>query len=277
MTTTLQQRLWAIDADKGQIEQILLNLSVNARDAMPGGGRLSISTRNVDLSQEQSVPHDGAMPGPYVMLTVTDTGVGMNEETQYKVFEPFFTTKQPGVGTGLGLATVYGIVKQAGGHIWLYSEPEQGTTFKIFFPRSTAREPAAQTVTEPVSLEGTESILLVEDDASIRGLASRILTSHGYGVISAGSGEEALEMLGSGEVETDLVITDIVLPGMNGRDTAMRLRDVAPKVKTLFMSGYTDDEIVRRGLVHDNAVFLSKPFSADGLLRKAREALDFLP
>jgi PAS domain S-box-containing protein len=267
-------KLGSVMADPGQIEQVVLNLAVNAQDAMPDGGTLTFETADVDLDETHAASHTGGRPGPHVMLAVSDTGVGMDEATRARVFEPFFTTKAPGKGTGLGLSTVYGIVKQSGGSIWVYSEPGRGTRFKIYLPR-VAMDPARERpVRATTAIRGTETILLVEDEESLRDLARRLLESAGYTVLPARNGEEALLLLERREQPVHLVFTDVVMPGMSGRDLAGRLREIRPGIKILFTSGYTDDYIVRRGVLDDATHFLGELYTFGDLTRKVREVLD---
>jgi CheY-like chemotaxis protein len=274
LVTVLGERLGSIKADPGQIEQILMNLAINARDAMPQGGRLTIETGNVDLDRTYARLHPGVEPGFYVLLAVTDTGHGMTPEVLARAFEPFFTTREPGKGTGLGLATVHGIVKQSGGHVWVHSEPGQGTSFKIYLPRvdEPAEKVEAPAVEEPPP-RGSETVLLVEDDASLRELIRECLESTGYTVIEARHGAEALGICERGPTPIDLVMTDVVMPGMSGRELADRLRLSRPEIRVLYMSGYTGDAVVLHGVLREDA-FLQKPFTAAALARAVREALD---
>jgi two-component system cell cycle sensor histidine kinase/response regulator CckA len=272
---SLDSRIEAINADPGQLEQVLMNLVVNARDAMPGGGRLTITTSNSELSAESAKGALRAPDGDYVVLAVSDSGCGMNRATQQRIFDPFFTTKEQGRGTGLGLATVYGIVKQSGGEIYLYSEVGRGTTFKIYFPSfilgtEEPREDAR--TTEP--RRGSESILLVEDDSNLRALVARVLKSRGYTVHVAASGVEALLIASDPAILLDAVITDVVMPGMNGRELVEKLLESRPEMGSLLMSGYTDDDVLRRGVLQGETAFLQKPFTPDQLARKVRAVLD---
>jgi two-component system, cell cycle sensor histidine kinase and response regulator CckA len=274
----LDPRLGRVRVDPGQIHQIIMNLAVNARDAMPNGGQFTIETRNVDLDEDYARLHSDVRPGGYVMLVVSDTGVGMDSDIRTRVFEPFFTTKEPGKGTGLGLATVYGIVTQSGGHISLYSEPRQGTVFKIFLPRvdeplsNAAAHPAA-----PKALRGAETVLLVEDEDTVRLLSRHILELYGYTVLEARGPEEALAMAEHYEGSIHLLLTDVVMPGGGGRLVAEQLSASRPGVKVLYVSGYTDDAVVRYGVLHAEAAFLQKPFTAVSLAAKVREVLDGVP
>jgi signal transduction histidine kinase len=260
--------------DPGQVEQVVLNLVVNARDAMPTGGKLTIESANVTLDDSYASQHEGVTPGAHVMLAVSDTGSGMDAATQARIFEPFFTTKEPGKGTGLGLSTVFGIVKQSGGHIWVYSEVGNGTTFKLYFPRTNARAAASSGPLAPAPANGVERILLVEDNDALRVLACKVLRRHGYVVHDFPNGDAALDFLGAGSVEVDLLLTDVVMPGMNGRELADRLRSTRPLLKVLYMSGYTDDAIVRHGVLDRGVAFLQKPITPALLTQKVREVLD---
>jgi PAS domain S-box-containing protein len=263
-------------ADAGQIEQVILNLAINARDAMPRGGRLTIETRNVELDETYTRAFEDLRPGRYVMLAVTDTGTGMDEATKARIFEPFFTTKEAGKGTGLGLATVYGIVKQSEGHIAVYSEPGHGTSFKVYLPRIEGEGNGEREDSDspPAAVVGTETILLVEDEASLRALARHILTMHGYEVLDAGNGQEAITLAEAHQGTVHLLVTDVVMPEMGGSLLSARLQALHPNLKVLYMSGYTDDAVVRHGILHAETAFLQKPFSPDALARKVRDVLD---
>jgi signal transduction histidine kinase/ActR/RegA family two-component response regulator len=270
--------LWKAKLDPGQIEQVIVNLVINARDAMPAGGRLTIETSNETFDQDYANAHVvGAASGPYIVLAVSDTGVGMSKEVQSRAFEPFFTTKERGKGTGLGLSTVFGIVKQSGGHIWLYSEPGKGTTFKLSFPRVTdetefASEPAPARVSEVP--KGNETILLVEDDVQLRALARMILLRLGYRVLEACDGVEALKLSRDFAGDIALLLTDVVMPHMNGRELAQRLSRLRPQTKVLYMSGYTDNAIVHNGILDKGIAFIQKPVTPDMLARRVRQVLD---
>jgi len=267
--------LGSVKADAGQIEQVIANLAVNARDAMPQGGQLTIETQNVEIDEQYGGQHGVAQkPGPYVMLAVSDTGVGMDEVTRQRIFEPFFTTKGPGKGTGLGLSTVYGIVKQSDGFIWVYSEVGQGTSFKTFLPRVAEVAGSKRRSPTIASAHGTETILVVEDVGGLCLLAKRILESAGYTVLTAASGEEALRLLEHYKEPVHLMITDVVMPGMSGRTLAERFDRTRLRMKVLYMSGYTDDVVVRHGVLDEGMPFLGKPFTGVELIRKVREVLD---
>jgi two-component system, cell cycle sensor histidine kinase and response regulator CckA len=274
LVTKLNDDVGKTLADPGQLEQIIVNLAVNARDAMPEGGKLTIETGNATLDESYAGDHPGAEPGDYVYIAMTDTGHGMDIDTREKIFEPFFTTKELGHGTGLGLSTVYGIVNQSGGAIWVYSEPGRGTTFKIYLP--AVEERAGKLVKESRSLDrlrGSETILLVEDEESVRRMALTILTNLGYRTIEARSGEEALMLAEKHRGKIDLLMTDIVMPGMNGRELSEQLAALCPALKTLFTSGYTEDVIVRHGVIESGLNFIGKPYSLRALAEKIREVV----
>ncbi|MCW5969266.1 MAG: MEDS domain-containing protein [Blastocatellales bacterium] len=274
LTTVLHPQLGSVKADPGQLEQILLNLAVNARDAMPQGGKLTIETNNVLLGEEYVRSHADVRPGWYVMLAVTDTGVGMTEEVKRHLFEPFFTTKGPGKGTGLGLAVVHGIVKQSDGTIEVYSEPGVGTSFKIYLPRVEQAAPTGKSWPgHGPAPRGTETILLVEDEDAVRALTRFTLQQCGYTVLEASYGEEAIRVVTSRREKIHLLATDVVMPGMGGRILAERLLSLHPEMKVLYLSGYTDDAVVRHGILHEEVNFLQKPFSPIALAHKVREVL----
>ena len=267
--------LGVVRADPGQIEQVLMNLVVNARDAMPEGGKLTIETSNVDLDEEYAAHHMGIEPGPYVRLAVTDTGCGMDEQTKTQLFEPFFTTKEQGKGTGLGLSTVYGIVKQSGGNIWVYSELGLGTTFKIHLPRElSARVTSTRRRAIPKPATGTETILLVEDEEALRKVARRSLEVSGYTVLSANAGDEALLISAQHAGTIHLLLTDVVMPRMSGRVLAHALLKTRPTTKVLYMSGYADNAFVHHGVVDEGTHFIGKPFTATDIVQKIRMVLD---
>jgi two-component system cell cycle sensor histidine kinase/response regulator CckA len=269
-----------VEADPGQLEQVLMNLVVNARDAMPDGGTITIETANVELDPAFPAPHAPTeiRPGPYVALVVSDTGSGMDEVIKARIFEPFFTTKERGSGTGLGLATVYGIVKQSGGYVWVYSELGEGTTFRIYLPRTASESVEVHRAAEqPAVPRGAETILVVEDEPLVRGLASRVLAKNGYRVLTAANGAEALRASAESTNPIDLVVSDLVMPEMGGRELAEQLRTRHSGVRVLFMSGYTEDAALRRAVLRPGEAFLAKPFTPDALARKVREVLDTAP
>ena len=277
MTFLPAPKLGRVKADPGQIEQVLLNLVVNARDAMPNGGRLTIETTNVILDRDYSVAHHNLEPGSWVMLTVSDTGCGMDEETQARIFEPFFTTKKQGKGTGLGLATVYGVVKQSGGFIYVYSEIDHGTTFKVYLPEVTAEvdRDIEKTVVAPP--RGSETILFVEDEDSVRELVRDYLAGTGYHVLEAVDGVQALEVAAAHKGAIQILVTDVVMPRLSGRELASRIAAQRPNIKILFISGYTDDSIFRHGVLEGGVAYLQKPFNLKAIAQKIREALDGQP
>jgi PAS domain S-box-containing protein len=272
--------LWPVRADAGQVDQVIMNLAVNARDAMPSGGKLTIETSNVTLDEDYVRLHTPLRPGEYVMIAISDTGAGMDAETQSHIFEPFFTTKGT-KGTGLGLSTVYGIVKQSGGYIWVYSELGKGTTFKIYLPRVAASgEPAMQVVT-PVEISraepGTETILVVEDEANLRYLARQFLEKQGYKVVEAADGAVAMQIAVAHEGVIHLLLTDVIMPGMNGRELAQRISEIRPNIKILYMSGYTENVVGHNGTLDAGVRLLQKPFNLRDLKSKVREVLDATP
>jgi PAS domain S-box-containing protein len=268
-------RLGNVKADPSQLEQVVLNLVVNARDAMPRGGRLTIETASVELDKNYTVQHAVVEPGPYVMLTVTDTGCGMDAKTQARIFEPFFTTKEHGKGTGLGLATVYGVIKQSGGYIWVYSEFGHGTTFKIYLPKIAAKvEELAAVRPIPVPASGSETILFVEDEQSVRELVREYLSARGYSVLEASDGIQALDIAAGHPGAIQLLITDVVMPRLSGRELASQVATARRNLKVLYISGYTDDSIFRHGVLEGGMEFLQKPFNLRALAQKIREILD---
>jgi nitrogen-specific signal transduction histidine kinase len=274
LSVKLGRDLRRIKVDPGQIEQVLVNLAVNARDAMPRGGKLTIETASVELSQEYADRHIGLQAGPYVVLSVSDNGTGMDEKTKERIFEPFFTTKEKDKGTGLGLSTVYGIVKQSGAHIAVYSEVDHGTTFKIYLPEHDAPE-ATEPATVPIgSWGGSETVLLVEDEDAVRGLARQILEQEGYSVLEASRGEEAISLCAAYEQPIELLLTDVVMPETSGKEVADRLLTMRPEIKVLFMSGYTDEAIVHHGVLDPKVQFIQKPFTPVALAKKVREVID---
>jgi two-component system, cell cycle sensor histidine kinase and response regulator CckA len=265
-----------VEIDAGQIEQVIMNLVVNARDAMPHGGRLTIGTADVLLSESDAASQIGVSPGPYVMMAIGDTGTGMDKTTQARMFEPFFTTKETGKGTGLGLATVFGIVRQSGGTIWVDSEPGKGTKMKVYFPavargrvvRASSSSPA------PISLRGFETILLVEDEEPVRVLARTILRKYGYNVLEAQGGGDAVLLAEEAGAPIHLLLTDVVMPRLSGPRLAERLVAVRPDMRVLYMSGYMDDAVLRHGIVDATVAFIQKPITPETLARKVREVLD---
>jgi signal transduction histidine kinase len=271
LVTVLRPELGIVRADAGQLEQVIMNMVVNARDAMADGGKLTIETANVTFLKPQvSLP-----AGPYVMLAISDTGTGMDAEAQSHVFEPFFTTKEAGKGTGLGLATAYGIIHQSGGSITFYSEPGQGTTFKIYLPR--VDQPLEETAAESVaveSLNGSETVLVVEDDGEVRRLICGILRGKGYRVLESTKGDEAIALARSHAGPVNLVVADVILPEMSGPEVVRHLAERKPEIRALYISGYTDEAMLRHGMLDSGVAFLSKPFLPEALVRKVREVLD---
>jgi len=274
LTVVASEEPWGVRVDAGQIEQVVLNLVVNARDAMPQGGRVTIQIQNVELDETYAAVHASVRPGQYVMLSVSDTGIGMDAATQARMFEPFFTTKGPGKGTGLGLATVYGIVNQCGGTVWVYSEVGRGTTFKIYLPRIGDAARSATSAEPRPAQRGTETILVVEDEPALRTLAMRILRSAGYHVLAASGADEAVQILQRHPGRVHLMFTDMVMPGMGGQELAASLVRARPDMKVLYTSGYTDDTVLREGTRDAAANFIGKPYSRSGLTDAVRQALD---
>jgi len=274
----LDSKLGNVKADPSQFEQVIMNLAVNARHAMPNGGNLSLETANIDLEEEWAREHMGAHAGRYVMMAMTDNGTGMDEKTKARLFEPFFTTKEQGKGTGLGLSTVYGIVKQSEGYITVYSELKVGTTFKVYLPRVDATAEAARQVTGTLTAgRGHETILLVEDEEGVRRLVRDIIRRQGYQVLEAASGEEALKVVERHGAGIQLLLTDLVLSQMSGRELSERLRAQRKDLKVLYMSGYTDDAVLHAGMLTRGAGFIQKPFTAAQLSMRMRELLDDVP
>jgi PAS domain S-box-containing protein len=274
LKTFLDPKLGSVKADPGQIEQILMNLSINARDAMPDGGHLTIETSNVELGPDHVIRRSPTRPGPYVLLAVTDSGTGMDAEIQAHIFEPFFTTKEIGKGTGLGLATVYGIVKQSDGYIWCYSEVGVGTTFKVYLPRI---EDAAASDSKPTFVPprgGKETVLLIEDDQALRDVLSETLQGAGYTILVAEGGAKALEMSGEYHGLIHALVTDVIMPGLSGRAAATKIKVSRPELEVLFISGYTSEAIAKHGVLEPGTHFLTKPFTPADLLRKVRAMLD---
>ncbi len=273
--TKLDADLQLVKADPNQLDQVIMNLAVNARDAMPGGGELTLETENVQLDEEYARTHPGVHAGPHALLCIRDNGIGMSADTQSRIFEPFFTTKEPGMGTGLGLSTVYGIVRQSGGHIWVYSEEGLGTVFKLYFPvTEEAAEETTAARTPDEALQGSETVLVVDDSESLRPVVTRILRQYGYAVVDAASGDEAVRLAEGHSGPVHLLLTDIVMPGMTGPELARDLSRLHPDLRVLFMSGYAENAVVREGLRHPSAGFIEKPFSPETLAREVRRALD---
>ncbi|MFA5112213.1 MAG: PAS domain S-box protein, partial [Desulfobaccales bacterium] len=274
LITVLESALGSVKVDQGQVEQVILNLAVNARDAMPQGGKLTIETHDVTLDEVYCQDHPDVFPGPFVMLAVSDNGTGMDAETQAHIFDPFFTTKDLGKGTGLGLSTVFGIVKQSGGAVEVYSEPGFGTTFKIYFPRVGELPESPQAEVQVERLPGHETILVVEDDNMLRPLIIDVLKMYGYEALEAKNGEEALRICEHHDGPIRLMLTDVVMPQMSGRQLAERMASLCPQMKVLFMSGYTDNAIVYHGILNDETAYIQKPFAPDDLIKRVREVLE---
>jgi len=271
---SLEPTLGQVKADPGQIEQVLINLAVNARDAMPQGGHLRIEARNVQLDDSYKQTHSPVNPGPYVMITVEDSGCGMNRETQARIFDPFFTTKELGKGTGLGLATVYGIVKQSEGYIWVYSEPSKGTIFKVYLRRADqSAQPTKLDTLDTTLLRGCETILLVEDSESLRDMVREYLKSMGYTVLEAASGQDALQQAKGFDATIHLLLTDVVMPEMGGPELAGQLGTLRPGIKVIFTSGYSEAAIARQDVLDPAVAFIQKPYRPKALARKIREVL----
>jgi two-component system cell cycle sensor histidine kinase/response regulator CckA len=270
---TFEGELGRIKADRGNIEQVIMNLIVNARDAMPKGGKLTVETANVVLDKAFASVHLGAAPGAYVLLTVADTGLGMEKATRLRIFEPFFTTKEQGKGTGLGLSTVFGIVQQCHGGVWVHSDPGRGTTFKVYLPRTEAVAESNRGSLAALTQRGTETILLVEDEEAVRVVAQRMLERNGYRVIVADP-SEALSLSDELGGQIDLLMTDVVMPRMSGATLAARLCERWPAMKVLYVSGYTDGTVVAHGVLESGVPFLQKPFTSEQLARKLRGVLD---
>ena len=274
MSTHLSPHISAIEGDIGQVEQIILNLAINAQDAMPEGGTLLIETADVVLDELYVQTHEGATAGPHVMLTMSDTGMGMDEQTIRRIFDPFFTTKEMGRGTGLGLSTVYGIVKQHGGNITAHSEPGRGTKFQVYFPRSRKDPEAVEARMSGNGLQGSETILVVEDQEQVRAMACTMLKRFGYDVLEAADAESALQMEASHSGPIHLLVTDVVMPGMNGKELYDRLLEMGKGIKVLFMSGYTTNSIVHHGVLDEGVDFIQKPFSLADFMSKVRQVLE---
>jgi CheY-like chemotaxis protein len=273
LTTRLDPSPGRVKADPSQLEQVIMNLVVNARDAMPAGGSLTISTSNVELTERDVLSLPGIRPGPYVMLAITDSGIGMDEATQIRIFEPFFTTKEAG-GTGLGLSIVWGIVHQSGGAVQVQSRVGQGTTFSVYLPRVEEDVRPEDTPIPSALPERGETILLIEDDSEVRTLAQEVLEARGYRILAADLPGEALEIAGAHPGPIHLLLTDVVMPGASGRQIADRLAVTRPEMRVLYMSGYMDDTILRHGISEQEIAFLPKPFAPNTLARKVREVLD---
>lgn len=274
LVTRYDRDLPKVKVDPGQVDQVVMNLAVNARDAMPDGGKLTIETRSAVLDEAYASEHFDVSPGLHAMLAVSDTGVGMDKETQARIFEPFFTTKAQGKGTGLGLSTIFGIVKQSGGNIWVYSEPGKGTTFRIYFPSADATDETVAELTPPTTLRGVETVLVAEDQEQVRHVACEILRRQGYHVLEAQNAGDALLVCERHPLPIHLLVTDVVMPKMNGRELAERLLVIRPDLKVLFMSGYTDNAIVHHGILDPDVAYVQKPLVPDVFARRVREVLD---
>lgn len=274
LITRYDPDLYKVRVDPGQVDQVVMNLAINARDAMPNGGKLTIETKSMLLDSSYASSHFEVIPGPHAMLAISDTGMGMDKATQARIFEPFFTTKEKGKGTGLGLSTVFGIVKQSGGNIWVYSEPGNGTTFRIYFPKADDVEDVIPESVSPVKLTGTETILLAEDQDDVRRVAREILTRYGYHVLEARNAGEALLLCERHPRTIHLLLTDVVMPHMSGRELAERVAKVRPEMKVLYMSGYTDNAIVHHGILDPDVAYLQKPLVPEALARRVRAVLD---
>jgi CheY-like chemotaxis protein len=273
LVTTLARDAGNVRADTGQMEQTIMNLAVNARDAMPEGGTLTITTASVEMSEARLRGHPDAVPGRYVMLSVSDSGVGMDDETKAKIFEPFFTTKEVGKGTGLGLATVFGIVKQSKGFIRVESAPESGSTFHIYFPE-VSETPELPTATTSKPAHGAETVLVVEDEPAVRSIVRETLERSGYTVLEAPDGETAMSVSANHQGQIHLLLTDLVMLGMSGREVARQLTALRPGIRTLFMSGHTGDNATARQILEREAAYVQKPFAPDDLARTVRKVLD---
>jgi two-component system, cell cycle sensor histidine kinase and response regulator CckA len=271
---TLRPELAPVKADRGQVEQVVMNLAVNARDAMPKGGTLTIETANIELDEHYAKTHRTVNPGAYVALTVTDTGTGMTPEVQARLFEPFFTTKEVGKGTGLGMATVYGIATRAGGSVGVYSEIGKGTSFRVYFPRAEAADMVIEAPTSVAPARvGTQTVLVVEDEDGLRELAKRLLLRQGYTVLVAANADEALRLFEANQ-SIDVLLTDVVMPGASGPELTRQLVDQRPALRVIYMSGYTEDAIVQHGVLKPGIAFLNKPFTSETLGSKIREVLE---
>jgi CheY-like chemotaxis protein len=278
LATHATTNLGRVTVDPSQFEQVIVNLAVNARDAMPDGGRLTIETANVTFDAAYAAAHAGMTPGSYVAISVSDTGTGMDRAVRAHIFEPFFTTKEPGKGTGMGLATVYGIVQQSGGAIYLYTEPGHGTTFRIYLPRVEGDSPATDAV-EPAAPPsgGSETILVVEDEEAVRAYAVRVLSEQGYSVLEASSGAKALDIAAAQVGPIALLITDVVMPGLQGQQLAKQLRAIRPEMRVLYVSGFTETSVVQQDVAGDGVAFLPKPYTAESLALAVRHLLDGQP